>query len=211
MPSPPSIRHTPIWVNRLRMYVMAIGNYGTVRRTSLLSSNLRGSRSPRSLRCHRLRLPSTRSLWILSPSGLPVTSGEFAPLVRDYLLISSGPRKFFFWDYIPKLMGSLRSFPPRFPRAPPAYLATSIRSLLLSTLPQPSAIFLSLWYIVRLPVYIGSVSFGPELIKEYQFRLELFGEDEHPVESHAPFRVFLLGHMLTNKWLDDHILSNKNW
>lgn len=103
------------------------------------------------------------------------------------------------------------SFPQRFQRAPPAHLAASIRSLLLSTLLQPSAIFLSLWYIVRLPVYIGSVSISPELIKEYQFRLELFGEDERPVETHAPFRVFLLGCMLANKWLDDHTFSNKTW
>jgi hypothetical protein len=81
----------------------------------------------------------------------------------------------------------------------------------LSTLLQPSAIFLSLWYIIRLPVYIGSASFGPELMKEYQFRLDLFGEDERPVETHAPFRVFLLGCMLANKWLDDHTFSNKTW
>jgi len=83
--------------------------------------------------------------------------------------------------------------------------------LLLSTLLQPSAIFLSLWYIMRLPVYIGTASFGPELIKEYQFHAELLGEDERPVETHAPFRVFLLGCMLANKWLDDHTFSNKTW
>ena len=60
-------------------------------------------------------------------------------------------------------------------------------------------------------MYLGSVSFGPELIKEYQFRLELFGEDERPAEAHAPFKVFLLGCMLANKWLDDHTFSNKTW
>jgi hypothetical protein len=82
----------------------------------------------------------------------------------------------------------------------------------LSTLLQPSAIFLALWYIVRLPVYIGRASFGPELSKEYhEFHLELSSEDERPVETHAPFRVFLLGCMLANKWLDDHTFSNKTW
>lgn len=64
---------------------------------------------------------------------------------------------------------------------------------------------------MRLPVYIGPVPFGAELTKECQFRLELFGEDERPVENHAPFRVFLLGCMLANKWLDDHTFSNKTW
>jgi len=64
---------------------------------------------------------------------------------------------------------------------------------------------------MRLPVYIGSVSFGTELIKEYKFHLELFSEDEGPAEAHAPFRVFLLGCMLANKWLDDHTFSNKTW
>lgn len=103
------------------------------------------------------------------------------------------------------------SYPQRYSRIPPPYLAVSIRSLLLSTLLQPSAIYLSLWYVMRLPVYLGPVAFGADYVKETQFRAELLGDNEHIAETHAPFRVFLLGCMLANKWLDDHTFSNKTW
>jgi len=103
------------------------------------------------------------------------------------------------------------SYPQRYARMPQYNLAGSIRSLLLSTLLQPSAIFLSLWYIMRLPVYLGPVAFGADYVKETEFRKELLGENEQIAEDHAPFRVFLLGCMLANKWLDDHTFSNKTW
>jgi hypothetical protein len=102
---------------------------------------------------------------------------------------------------------------------PPAHLVTMVRSLLLSTLLQPSAVFLSLWYIVKLPVFFGNVMFGPELAKEMQFRVEL----DRLLLNHAPttdkgnnelqtaYRVTLLGFMFANKWLDDHTFSNKTW
>ncbi|KAI0068881.1 hypothetical protein BV25DRAFT_1910616 [Artomyces pyxidatus] len=102
---------------------------------------------------------------------------------------------------------------------PPSYLANSIRSLFMSTLLQPSAIFLAVWYIVRLPVRFGHVQFGPDHVKEIRFRAELLGLDElqhegmdrETMEIHAPFRLVLLGCMLANKWLDDHTFSNKTW
>ena len=110
--------------------------------------------------------------------------------------------------------GSFHQYPP----LPPAYLANSIRSLLLSTLLQPSAVLLAVWYIVRLPVRFGRVSLKPDALKEVQFRLELLGlaewQDSVPAqaaEAHAPFRLVLLGCMLANKWLDDHTFSNKTW
>ena len=88
--------------------------------------------------------------------------------------------------------------------------------MLLSTLLQPSTIFLALWYIVRLPVFFGPVSLGPEHYKEMRFRDELLGQphfsyDRNTAESYAPFRLILLGCMLANKWLDDHTFSNKTW
>ncbi|KAI0306908.1 hypothetical protein B0F90DRAFT_1807669 [Multifurca ochricompacta] len=89
---------------------------------------------------------------------------------------------------------------------PPVFLANSIRSLLLSTLLQPSAVLLAVWYIIRLPVRFGRVSLRPDAVKEVRFRLELFA-----TETHAPFRLVLLGCMLANKWLDDHTFSNKTW
>ncbi|KAI9508665.1 hypothetical protein F5148DRAFT_963059, partial [Russula earlei] len=101
---------------------------------------------------------------------------------------------------------------------PPPYLVNSVRSLLLSTLLQPSAVLLAIWYIVRLPVRFGRISLRADALKEARFRLELFGfgewQDSSPlqaVEAHAPFRLVLLGCMLANKWLDDHTFSNKTW
>ena len=101
---------------------------------------------------------------------------------------------------------------------PPPFLASTIRSLLLSTLLQPSAVLLAAWYIVHLPVRFGHVSLRPDAVKEVRFRLELFGLGEwqdsgcfQAAEVHAPFRLVLLGCMLANKWLDDHTFSNKTW
>jgi len=97
-------------------------------------------------------------------------------------------------------------------------LANSVRSLLLSTLLQPSAVLLGIWYIVHLPVRFGRISLKPDAVKEARFRLELFGLTEwqdsgslQAAEAHAPFRLVLLGCMLANKWLDDHTFSNKTW
>lgn len=100
--------------------------------------------------------------------------------------------------------------------APPSQIARSTHSLFLSTLLQPSAIFLALWYIVRLPVYFGPTCLGPEHTQQIRFRAELLGEphmalDRDAIESYAPFRLIVLGCMLANKWLDDHTFSNKTW
>ncbi|KAF5387912.1 hypothetical protein D9615_000145 [Tricholomella constricta] len=99
---------------------------------------------------------------------------------------------------------------------PPSYLAASVHSLLLSTLLQPSAVFLALWYIVRLPVYFSGAPLGPECAKEARLRAVLLGDpytglDKETVEASAPFRLIVLGCMLANKWLDDHTFSNKTW
>jgi hypothetical protein len=45
------------------------------------------------------------------------------------------------------------------------------RSLLLSTLLQPFAILLGIWYIVHLPVRFGRVSLRPDAVNEAHFRL----------------------------------------
>jgi hypothetical protein len=102
--------------------------------------------------------------------------------------------------------------------APPPFLASTVRSLLLSTLLQPSAVLLAAWYIVHLPARFGHISLRPDAVKEVRFRLELFGLSEWQDSScfpasevHAPFRLVLLGCMLANKWLDDHTFSNKTW
>lgn len=104
---------------------------------------------------------------------------------------------------------------------PPKYLADSIHTLLCATLLQPSAIFLALWYIARFPVFFGALEFDSKLQrKEFTFRFELLGEgSQEPgaektrqlLETHAPFRLILLGVMLANKWLDDNTFSNRTW
>lgn len=109
-----------------------------------------------------------------------------------------------------------RAFIKHYPGSPPSHLVTSTHSMLLSTLLQPSAIFLAVWYIVRLPVFFGPVGLGPEHVKEMRFRAELLGDahigtDRELIEAYAPFRLILLGCMLANKWLDDHTFSNKTW
>ncbi|KAI0832328.1 hypothetical protein BC628DRAFT_1406818 [Trametes gibbosa] len=108
------------------------------------------------------------------------------------------------------------AFAKHYTACPPNHLASSVHSMLLSTLLQPSAIFLALWYIVRLPVFFGPVGLTPEHEKEIRFRAELLGEahlgaDREMIEAYAPFRLVLLGCMLANKWLDDHTFSNKTW
>jgi hypothetical protein len=99
---------------------------------------------------------------------------------------------------------------------PSSYLAASIHSLLLSTLLQPSAVLLALWYIVRLPVYFNALPLGEESVKEKAFRVALLGDadigsDRETLETNTPFRLVVLGCMLANKWLDDHTFSNKTW
>lgn len=84
----------------------------------------------------------------------------------------------------------------------------------MSTLLQPSAVLLAMWYIVRLPVHFSGFILGLEA-KEWRFRDELLdatgGIDGKTVEANATFRLIVLGFMLANKWLDDHTFSNKTW
>ncbi|PPR03843.1 hypothetical protein CVT26_000841 [Gymnopilus dilepis] len=128
-------------------------------------------------------------------------------------------------NYVWKVCTTGFSLPPAFVQpsinagpyavAAPSYLAPAVHSLLLSTLLQPSAVFLSIWYIVRLPVYFGSAPLAPEFIKENAFRAALLdadaGLERDTVEASAAFRLVVLGCMLANKWLDDHTFSNKTW
>ncbi|CAL1700890.1 unnamed protein product [Somion occarium] len=108
-----------------------------------------------------------------------------------------------------------RDLPNRhYSHAPPSSLARNIHSLFMSTLLQPSAIFLAMHYIVNLPVYFGPCQLGFHHEKEMRFRQELLGEPHSLLDrddSYAPFRLILLGCMLANKWLDDHTFSNKTW
>ncbi|GBE79651.1 hypothetical protein BKA93DRAFT_275470 [Sparassis latifolia] len=99
---------------------------------------------------------------------------------------------------------------------PPSHLASSTHAMLLSTLLQPSAVYLALWYIVHLPVFFGPTGLGSQNGVANRFVAEFLGEgrmslDQDAIEAYAPFRLILLGCMLANKWLDDHTFSNKTW
>ncbi|KAG8218429.1 hypothetical protein J3R82DRAFT_4054 [Butyriboletus roseoflavus] len=105
---------------------------------------------------------------------------------------------------------------PQLRQPMPLHLTARVHSLLMSTLLQPSAMLLALWYIVRLPVYFGAPGLGLEHVKERRFRVELLSDtrdvvDGEPLEGTATFRLIVLGCMLANKWLDDHTFSNKTW
>ncbi|EPQ59382.1 hypothetical protein GLOTRDRAFT_33627 [Gloeophyllum trabeum ATCC 11539] len=99
--------------------------------------------------------------------------------------------------------------------SPPSYLAGSVRGLFLSTLLQPSAVFLAVWYILRLPAFLGPINFGPDRVREAQFRTELLNDSLQGIDKEsvakAPYKLIVLGCMLANKWLDDHTFSNKTW
>ncbi|GLB33532.1 putative cyclin [Lyophyllum shimeji] len=137
----------------------------------------------------------------------------------------AGPLADWVANYVWKVCTTGLSLPSTFARSssmttyanmPPSYLAASVHSLLLSTLLQPSAVFLAIWYIVRLPVYFAAAALGPEYVKEARFRVALLGDpytglDKESMEASAPFRLIVLGCMLANKWLDDHTFSNKTW
>lgn len=105
---------------------------------------------------------------------------------------------------------------PQLRQSMPLYLTARVHSLLMSTLLQPSAMLLALWYIVRLPVYLGAPGLGPEHVKERRFRVELLSDTRDVLDGESPegtatFRLIVLGCMLANKWLDDHTFSNKTW
>lgn len=129
-------------------------------------------------------------------------------------------------NYVWKICTTGFSLPPAFTVAsmnagpyavkPPSDLVPSIHSLLLSTLLQPSAVLLAIWYIVRLPVYFGAAPLSPEFPKERAFRAALLGDgyagfETGASDASAAFRLVVLGCMLANKWLDDHTFSNKTW
>jgi hypothetical protein len=64
----------------------------------------------------------------------------------------------------------------QYANSPPSFLAPAVHSLLLSTLLQPSAIFLAILYIVRLPVFFSAITLGPDHAKELRFRTVLLGK-----------------------------------
>ncbi|KAF9490523.1 hypothetical protein BDN71DRAFT_1399839 [Pleurotus eryngii] len=116
----------------------------------------------------------------------------------------------------PKFAVPSGASPAQHPLTPPAHLTGAVHSLLLSTLLQPSAVFLAIWYIVHLPVYFDAVGLDTDGSRESVFRRVLLMDPSSGVsvesqQAGVPFRLIVLGCMLANKWLDDHTFSNKTW
>ena len=105
----------------------------------------------------------------------------------------------------------------RYPADMPAHLSHCVQNVLLATLLQPSAVFLALWYMVRLPVYFGGAPLNSEIMKAAAgFQTAFLNNAQQSYEREAtenstPLRLIVLGFMLANKWLDDHTFSNKTW
>lgn len=145
-------------------------------------------------------------VWKVCTTGMSLPADYHQPQYARILLLNLSDANTF----------PCRAFSKNYSNQPPSHLAQATHSMLLSTLLQPSAVFLALWYIVRLPVFFGPVNLGHGHVREMRFRAELLGEphmalDRDAIESFAPFRLVLLGCMLANKWLDDHTFSNKTW
>lgn len=159
------------------------------------------------------KLAEPLSEWVANYVWKVCTTGLSLPSMFSPMYVSS----FNSFHCYPSNLPFFSSSPiNQYATLPPSYLAASVHSLLLSTLLQPSAVFLALWYIVRLPVYFGANGLGNDRVKELRFRVALLGDargglDRSSMEESAPFRLIVLGCMLANKWLDDHTFSNKTW
>ncbi|TFK55879.1 hypothetical protein OE88DRAFT_670403 [Heliocybe sulcata] len=155
---------------------------------------------------------------VTDPTAAPVASAAYRKLAE--------PLSEWVASYVWKVCTSGMSLPPQYVKqgrnplleyanSPPSYLAGSVRGLFLSTLLQPSAVFLAVWYILRLPSFLGPIDFGSDQAREAQFRTELLNDSLQGIDSEsvakAPYKLIVLGCMLANKWLDDHTFSNKTW
>ena len=72
-----------------------------------------------------------------------------------------------------------------------------------------SAVLLSLWYIFQLPVSPESVIFPQDLARN-RFRSLLLGDGPVSVEDRI-LKMFVVGLMLSDKWMNDHTFITKTW
>ncbi|CAE6444623.1 unnamed protein product [Rhizoctonia solani] len=112
----------------------------------------------------------------------------------------------------------------------PQPLIAFVHAVLSQTLASPQCAALGLYYLVRLPVRLGSAAVRPavplwnvgldaeghtaytsvqdrERAARAGFVAELYG----PGGEDVPYRLAALALMLGNKWLDDHTFTNKTW
>ncbi|KAH7105651.1 hypothetical protein BKA62DRAFT_767003 [Auriculariales sp. MPI-PUGE-AT-0066] len=96
----------------------------------------------------------------------------------------------------------------------PSLLVDNIRYCLMSTLLQPSVVFMGIYFICKLPVFAESGMYESAAVQ--RFRRVLFGENydqcnKNEVELYAPFKMFVNGILLASKTLDDATFSNRVW
>ncbi|KAJ8523009.1 hypothetical protein ONZ45_g542 [Pleurotus djamor] len=172
--------------------------------------------------CHPFGLKLTAQASAAAAAVPEVTTPSASPGYRKL----AEPLAEWVVSYVWRVCTTGFSLPPKFSASshptgyntsqPPGHLSASVHSVLLSTLLQPSAVFLALWYIVHLPVYFDATGLDVDGTREAAFRNALFSSQStaFPMEgqqSAVPFRLIVLGFMLANKWLDDHTFSNKTW
>ncbi|EUC63180.1 cyclin protein [Rhizoctonia solani AG-3 Rhs1AP] len=113
-------------------------------------------------------------------------------------------------------------------KAPPA-LAAFVHAVLSQTLASPQCAALGLYYLVRLPVRLGSTAVSAVPLwnvgldaeghtaytsvqdRKHAARAGFVAELYGPGGEDVPYRLAALALMLGNKWLDDHTFTNKTW
>ncbi|QRV92140.1 hypothetical protein RhiJN_20158 [Ceratobasidium sp. AG-Ba] len=101
----------------------------------------------------------------------------------------------------------------------PQALSAFVHAVLSQTLASPQCAALGLYYLVRLPVNLSSVSnlrmggalwsVGPDA--EGHTCYASVPDRVGPGPEDVPYRLAVLALMLGNKWLDDHTFTNKTW
>ncbi|CAE6472297.1 unnamed protein product [Rhizoctonia solani] len=111
----------------------------------------------------------------------------------------------------------------------PQPLAAFVHAVLSQTLASPQCAALGLYYLVRLPVRLGSTAVNATRLwnvgvdaeghtaytsvpdRKHAARAGFVAELYGPGAEDVPYRLAALALMLGNKWLDDHTFTNKTW
>lgn len=113
----------------------------------------------------------------------------------------------------------------------PQPLTAFVHAVLSQTLASPQCAALGLYYLVRLPVRLGSAGgvriaaplwnvgvdneghtcYASVQDRERAARAAFVAELYGPGGEDVPYRLAALALMLGNKWLDDHTFTNKTW
>lgn len=126
-------------------------------------------------------------------------------LTEEYKALAD-PLSLWIADYLWKAVDAPSSGRP----SPANRLAKSIQGVLWSTMLQPSAIFLALWYLSRLPADCVLPARATQDQTIAKFRSILFKSDVM-TEEYACHRLFLCVAMLADRELHDNCFSSATW